>query len=221
MNTPKLHPVRQIKVSSRAIVGTMSDGSQYESSLERDFIELVRFDKNVERYTTQPLTIEYHDDKTGAERNYTPDLFVEYRRDINSAKSIPHTLYEIKYREDFRAQWRILLPKFRAAKSYCKERGWSFAVMTEVEVRTPYLQNVRFLSLYRARVPTAENAMQILDCVRRLGLTDPAALLCSLFAEKWRRIEALPVIWYLIAEFQIGCDLSLPLTMKSSLWINA
>jgi len=48
-------PVREIGVQSRSITGTMPDGNRYESSLERDFMLLLKFDPSVELYTPQPL----------------------------------------------------------------------------------------------------------------------------------------------------------------------
>ncbi|MGO9601981.1 MAG: heteromeric transposase endonuclease subunit TnsA [Candidatus Binataceae bacterium] len=195
----------------------MPDGSQYESSLERDFLELIRFDRNVRVYVTQPTRIEYTD-ATGRRRTYIPDGFIEYRRDGLPAREMPHALCEVKYREDFRASWRDQLPKFRAAKGYCKERGWEFKVFTEREIRTPYLKNVRFLWSYRSYPYDSTLSTEILDKLQDLRETDPQALLCSMFRDKWNRAAALPTLWRLVADFLIGCDLSQPLTMKSRIW---
>ena len=210
-------PVRKIGISTRSVVGVMPDGSQFESTLERDFMELVRFDTNVKLFTPQPLVIEYSD-ATGKHRQYTPDGFIEYRRDIWPAKEMPHFLCEIKYRADFRKQWRELLPKFRAAKQYCLERSWEFKVLTELEIRTPYLANVRFLWPYLKDLRSAEIADLILLQLSELHETDPDGLLCSLFRDRWKRAGALPDLWYLVATHQVGCDLTQPLTMKTRIW---
>lgn len=210
-------PVRKIGINTRSVVGTMPDGSQYESTLERDFMELVRFDKNILQFTAQPLTIEYLD-SSGKLRRYTPDGFIEYRRDTWPAREMANVLCEIKYREDFRDQWRVLLPKFRAAKQYCTERGWEFRVFTEREIRTPYLDNVRFLWPYVRDLRNDGYADLLKLQLEEVRESDPEALLCSVCRDKWRRAEILPDLWWLIATYQIGCDLTQPLTMKSRIW---
>jgi hypothetical protein len=210
-------PVRKIGISSRSVVGRMPEGGQFESTLERDFMELVRFDLNIRRFTPQPLVIEYLD-TLGKHRKYTPDGFIEYRRDILPAKDMPHVLCEIKYRADFREKWKELLPKFRAAKHYCSNQGWEFRIYSESEIRTPYLKNVRFLWPFRNDLRDPEVADMFLLHLSELRESDPQALLYSLFRNRWKQAATLPDLWHLIATCQIGCDLTKPLTMKSRIW---
>ncbi len=210
------HPVRRIGISTRSMTGMIPGVGQYESSLERDFMELVKFDKNIQRYVPQPITIQYLDPK-GKTRKYTPDGFIEYRRDILPASEMSHVLCEIKYRKDFRANWREFLPKYRAAKKYASEQGWEFHVLTEYEIRTHYLDNVRFLSGYRD-APDMDVVLSISEKLVEMRETDPDALMTTLFRNPWNRAAALPALWYLIGQYQIGCDLSQPLTMRSRIW---
>lgn len=210
-------PVRKIGMNARSVVGVMPDGARFESTLERDFMELVRFNVNIRLYTPQPLIIEYRD-AANKLRRYIPDGFIEYRRDIRPAKEMPHVLCEIKYRKDFREQRRALLPKFRAAKQHCAERGWEFKVFTEREIRTPFLQNVRFLWPYCGEIRNDGVTDLLRLRLAELRETDPEALLCSLFRDRWKRAEALPDLWHLIATHQVGCDLTQSLTMKTRIW---
>ncbi|CAP02609.1 hypothetical protein ABSDF3340 [Acinetobacter baumannii SDF] len=78
-------PVRQIGIQTRSMTGLVPEYGQFESSLERDFMELIKFDKNVELYAPQPLVISYID-KHNKKRTYTPDGLLEYRTDISPAK---------------------------------------------------------------------------------------------------------------------------------------
>lgn len=210
-------PVRKIRISSRAITGTVPKVGDYESLLERDMMQLVRFDKNIHLFTPQPLTLWYEDAK-GNKRSYTPDGFIEYRRDIAPAKDMPHVLCEIKYRADFRAKWKELLPRFRAAKRYCQERGWEFHVFTEREIRTAYLENVRFLWRYHAINEDNGFSELIRERIREMGETDPTSLLNAICRDKWNQAVALPVLWHLVCNAEIGCDLNLPLTMHTRIW---
>jgi len=216
MHTLLKQPIRRIRISNRSMTGIVPGLGQFESSLERDFMELIRFDKNIQSYTPQPATI-YYPDVNGKTRKYTPDGFIEYRRDISPASEMPHVLCEIKYRNDFRANWREFLPKFRAAKRYASERGWTFQVLTEYEIRGPYLKNVRFLSGYHT-APSSDIVLAISDKLVELRESDPEALMTSLFRDPWNRAAALPALWYLIGQHQIGCDLSQHLTMRSRMW---
>lgn len=181
-------------------------------------MELIRFDKNVHLYTPQPITIAYRDAQ-GKTRRYTPDGFIQYRRDIMPAIQMPHTLCEIKYRTDLGTKWQELLPKWRAARRHCAQNGWKFMVITEREIRTPYLENVRFLWPYRSGDnANAVLADEMLHHISEMRETDPEALLCTMFRDRWNRATALPTLWYLISNFQIGCDLMRPLGMKSTIW---
>ncbi|KAF7788544.1 hypothetical protein PRUB_a1534 [Pseudoalteromonas rubra] len=204
---------RKIGVTNRSISGTVPDIGSYESSLERDFMELFRFDSSMDSIVPQPLTIGYFT-PSGQPRHYTPDGLLTYKQDLE----LPPVLYEIKYREDFKGSWRKLMPKFRAAKSLAKEKGWLFKVFTEKEIRGPFLNNVKFLWPYKHRTFDEAMLVHVLTIMSDLQEADPALLTATLFSDKKNQALVIPVIWHLIANFKIGCNLDLPLTMHSKLW---
>jgi hypothetical protein len=208
-------PVRDIGVSTRGVNGTMPSFGKYESSLERDLMEILRFDSNIERFNPQPLTIQYLD-CDGKARSYTPDGLI-YFKSTPTSYSIP-VLFEVKYRADFRKEWKTLMPKFRAAKAYSLEQGWRFEVFTEREIRTPYLDNVKFLWPYREQTPSTEVSTLILRTLWDLDEADPDLLLCALCHDASNRARMIPALWHLITTGAIGCDLNLPLTMRSRIW---
>ncbi|SBW83723.1 hypothetical protein PVE_R2G0009 [Pseudomonas veronii 1YdBTEX2] len=202
-------PVRSIGVSGRSVTGIVPLMGRFESTLERDLMELVRFDRQVSSFLPQPVKIEYKGD-AGEDRSYTPDGLITFHESSSSPEPI---LYEVKYRENFREQWRALLPKFRAAKSYCEERGWRFEVYTEREIRTPYLDNVKFLWPFRNRQPCkvlSDRVAAVLDSCDEISVS---ALLGMLAADPKQRGELIPVLWHLIGTGAIHCDLNLPLRM--------
>jgi len=212
-------PVRRIGVQSRSITGTMPNGSRYESSLERDLMLLLDFDFHVDLYTPQPVTILYRN-KFGQQRRYTPDGLIEYRKDLPLFDPRP-MLVEVKYRADFAGQAKTALPKFRAATQYAEERGWRFAVLTETEIRTPVLDNVRFLQRFRNRPINVDIDVWVLETLQAKGTSTPGDLVTSLYQDKWNQATLIPVIWRLIAQHHIGCDLSQLLTMTSEIWATA
>lgn len=205
--------VRKIGVTTRSVSGVVPDIGSFESSLERDFMELTRFDSNIEEIIPQPMTIGYFDTQ-GASRHYTPDGLLTYKLELN----IPPIVYEIKYRSDFKDQWKKLIPKFRAAKHFAKSRGWLFKVFTEKEIRTTYLDNVKFLWPFKQREVDEEMTSYILSVMSDLQEADPALLIAALFNSKKNQAAVIPILWNLIANLRIGCDLNEPLTMHSKIW---
>lgn len=206
---------RLIGITNRSVSGAVPNIGSYESALERDFMELARFDSGIANVIPQPLTINYTD-AFGIDRSYTPDGLVHYREDLR----IPPLLYEIKYRADLKGQRKQLFPKLRKAKSVARRRGWDFKVLTEVEIRTPFLANAKFLWGYKdweVEEPMAEYVLTILE---DLGLADASLLMAALFSHKRDQAKVLPVIWHLIANGRIVCDLNAPLTMRTLIRIR-
>lgn len=209
-------PVRNIGVRTRGVTGTVPLLGKYESSLERDLMEILRFDPQVKHFVPQPLTIPYKD-REGRVGNYTPDGLIHFKPDLQGCQPLP-VLYEVKFREDFRKDWKTLLPKFRAAKDHCRQEGWRFEVFTEREIRTPYLDNVKFLWRYLERKPSPDVQSQILQTLSDLDEADPDLLLCALCHNPDNRARMIPSLWHLIAVGAIGCDLNKSLTMHSQIW---
>ncbi|MBJ2256919.1 TnsA endonuclease N-terminal domain-containing protein [Pseudomonas helleri] len=210
----KNQPVRKIGVKHRSVRGTVPKMGQYESTLERDLMELIRFNPTVRSFLAQPLTIEYRT-ADGGKRKFTPDGLIHFNE---GEPQQPSVLYEVKFRSDFREQWKILMPKFRAAKAYCALRGWRFQVFTEREIRTPYLTNTKFLWSFLDRTPSPSAADRLISALAERGEATPESILIYLSQSTASRIELIPVLWHLIAVGKIGCDLEKPLCMASKIW---
>lgn len=219
-------PVRKIPRNYRNITGRVAGGNPasgvksgvgFESSLERDLYILLDFDLNVHHFEEQPVRVTFRD-KLDRPHVYTPDVLITYRSDIVPANTMPPVLAEVKYRQDLFDQWKELKPKFRAARLHARERSWRFRILTEVEIRTPYLDNVRFLRGYRKAEASFEAVHLILDTLLELRSVTPEALMLACFKDPTNRAELIPVLWKLIATRRVGCDLDTPLTMHSPLW---
>ncbi|HIM96914.1 MAG TPA: heteromeric transposase endonuclease subunit TnsA [Gammaproteobacteria bacterium] len=206
-------PVRRIGITNRSVSGIVPGMGRYESSLERDFMEILRFDSNIKSFKPQPVVIDYWRED-GSSGTYTPDGYFEYASHLAHAP----ILYEIKYRADFRENWKTLIPKFRAAKDYCLSRGWVFRVFTENEIRTSYLDNVKFLTPYKERTIPDDLKHTILLHLYDLKNTDADLLLSAICRDKMNRARLIPALWHLIAQGEIGSELTEPLTMRSSIW---
>lgn len=218
-------PVRKVPTSRRSLTGAVAsrrDGRMVasESSLERDLLVLLDFDPAVERYEEQPVRIEYRD-AGGRSRTYTPDVLVHFRQDIAPGSPTTPLLYEVKYRRDLFDNWREIKPKVRAGRAYARERGWRFKIITEREIRTPYLENARFLRQYLRLQPGDGERRRLLDRLRETGESDPESLLLAIHPEPVKRAELLPALWHLVAAGEIHADLGRPLNMRSPIRVAA
>jgi TnsA endonuclease C terminal len=128
-------------------------------------------------------------------------------------------VYEVKPLEDLRADWKLFRPRFKAAVKYCRERGWRFKIVTEREIRTPFVENAKFLRRYRNLPQQSMFGDQMLYTLKALGETTPQALLAAAYLYEEKRMAALPELWRLIACRQVGALLDEPLTMQSSIWL--
>lgn len=205
-------PARTIGMNSRSVTGTVPGIGAYESTLERDLMEILRFDPDVLRVSPQPIRIDFIK-PDGSRGEYYPDGLIEFKPE----HPLLPVLYEVKYRADFRANWRELMPKFRAGKQFALARGWRFEVFTEREIRTPYLSNVKFLFPFLERRFPESITSWVLQVLSDLGEADPDFLLCALCKDKSNRAELIPVIWHLVATEAIDCDLEVPLTMRTKM----
>lgn len=217
-------PVRRILPSTRSIRGQINSSKngrapQYESALERDLLQLLEFDNRVECYCEQPVTIEYIHER--ATRHYTPDVLVYYRTDLEVTQAIKPLLCEVKYRADIKENWAELKPKFMAALRYAAAQGWQFKLVTEREIRTTYLTNVRFLLHYtgpHAHVTQMDQRL-LMSLLGGIRLTTGEELLRMATADRAKRAELLYTLWHLVAVGLIHCDLTVVLSLQSELWI--
>ncbi|MCP5352042.1 MAG: TnsA endonuclease N-terminal domain-containing protein [Chromatiales bacterium] len=211
-------PVRKIPKSYRTVTGVIASSkavgeAQFESTLERDFYALLDFMPEVIRFEVQPVMIEWRDE-VGKPRRYTPDTLVEFDPALNRKP----WLCEVKYRADIAKDWEVLHRKFRSGIRHARAQGWRFRLMTEVEIRTQLLKNVRFLAQFRSKGDPGDKAAELLGRLTRMVRTTPKELLETISTDVWIQAEWLPVLWRLIASHQVGTDLTAELTPDSPIW---
>lgn len=220
-------PTRHITRSPVKVTGTVPDGQKFESSLEEDFFILLRFNRLVASYEHQPITLEWQD-ATGKIRNYTPDALVYYRTDLPEAAGMIPMLCEVKpdLTENSKTSRRYKPPrkeheaenhfKWAAAERYASNHGWGFKVYRESEIRTPYLDNARFLMRYLERgIPDPDLDQRLLSTLKKDGtltLGDWSGTQSSTIAG---RAQILPACYRLIATSQVDVDLSTLLSLDS------
>jgi TnsA endonuclease N terminal/TnsA endonuclease C terminal len=209
--------VRRIRGRTDGGTGFIPNAGRYESLLERDYYTLLRIDPEVESFQPQPIKVPYTD-KEGRHRKYCPDVLVRFRpSQAGSAK--PSCLVEVKPLAKLAHATALERLKLDAGIRFASANGWTFAVVTEREIRTTRLENAKFLVMFVDRVPSPITRARMLVALGELPAADPDMLLASLCKDKWNCAEQIPVLWHLIVKGEIGVDLSKPLTMKSPIWV--
>ena len=139
-----------------------------------------------------------------------PDFLVRYRN------ARPCRLVEVKYANDPDLVSGALDERFAAARNYAANLGWSFELVTDADIRTPYLANATFLLPYRTRMTDPEITGQLVRALRQDGpqsvrsLTDSVAQVMGAVPEK-----VLAALWASVATFRLRADLYQPLAMNS------
>jgi hypothetical protein len=216
----KISPIKIYPRRSPALAPNLPRTLSFASrQLLRDLLILLNFDLNVLHCQQQPGQITYRDSQ-GRKRTYTPELLITYRTDIIPAKWMPPLLCEVRCREDLFQNWAELKPKLRAARAFARKRKWQFQVLTEPEIRTPYLYNAQFLLPYRRLEINWEHADLLMDTLHELRVADPQTLLIACSESQTHRLELLSSLWHLVSRKWIGADLTEHLTMRHVLWAN-
>lgn len=217
--TPK--QMRKIKPTRRSVSGAYAfrgeSAIQFESTLERDFLIRKEFNIQVLDIIPQPVQIPFL--KNGRTYTYTPDFLVYYRLNNTSYECYPKPLLiEVKPREAVQKNWADWKDKFRTALHFAKDQGWNFRIHDESRIRDQAFLNIRFLERYkRMQFPNAESNA-VIETVKEMGSV-PFHYLISRHFMGIYKAEGIAHLWYLLATRQLDCDINLPLSDFTELWI--
>lgn len=207
-------PVRKIGIQSRSMTGTRPDGNRYESALERDFMMLVEGDPEYRSYQYQPVWVDYVNPTTGKASRYPPDGLVEWITDRRPL------LVEVKYREDCAGNWREFRAKFRAAKAFAASKGWDFEVVTEEDIRSPRLFNLRFLAAYKKRTVDPKTRRAIMAVLSKAAISVDV-LTVELGSQGIDRDSTVSTCWALVSTGHLQIEWSVGITKNTLVWANS
>jgi hypothetical protein len=200
-------PVRKVRSNGRTIVGLVSSNKntsvQFESSLEENFLYLLSFDKEVKKCDSQPTRISYID-SNGKDRTYVPDYLVEYL-------GRPSILFEVKTREWIKHNLSVHKMNNEAAKQFAAEKNWEFRVITDKQLRTEFVNNVRRLFRYQDYPIDREREDFIRASLRNKGM--PIEELVRKAKDK--ELLTLATVWAMLFDKKLSANLLKPLTMKT------
>lgn len=214
--------MRKIKPTRRSVSGILPFRGEmsipFESTLERDFIIRKEFNRLVLEVIPQPVQITF--EVGGRTYLYTPDFLVFYRTDDYPwASGLKPLLVEVKERKEIRENWGKMKPKFRAALRFARQQGWDFKIHDESRIRDQVLDNIRFLGRYKRMEFHAADTNLILSTIKIMGQAPFHYLVSRHFIGNADIATGIAHIWHLLATNQIECDMTLPLTNDTVLWI--
>jgi len=211
-------PVREIRANARSLTGVHADsgkrGIAYESSLERDFITLMLFDRNTVSVEEQPVAVPVPG-AIGRASTYVTDFIVDRR------VGAP-ILVEVKYADELKEKAKEYERRFAAAKQFASRRGWKFEIWTEKEIRTVQFENAQFLLPYRhefVREQVRASILQSLSDNKNRFTVD--GLVNQLGKNLEAKGKVLRTIWCLIAIGIINVDMTQTIDMETSITISS
>lgn len=213
VSKPVVKQARQIKPTRRSLSGVLAmrgKGVAFESALERDFIHGWSLSPEVVGIVAQPVKIPFRA-SNGRNYSYTPDFLVEHA----PGSGLKPMLVEVKFQDDWQANWREYLPKWKAAWRYAQSQGWSFHIYDQSRIRHQRLKNVQFLERYlylEFKPAVAEAVLETVSLMQTVPLQ-------YLLAKHFTGDEAIgrALIFHLLANGQIHFNLSLELDEMSIL----
>lgn len=215
---------RKIGNGRRSLTGMMTSArktpglGKFESSLERDLFLLLEFDRRVIAWYPQPVTLPVPAGPGRRASRYTPDVTIEFAAEPDGQVVDQVELGEVKYREELRADWAKLKPRLRTGLRHARENGWSFRIYTEVEIRTPRLQNAKFFLPFMNRQIDEDHGVRLEHALGGLGVSTPNGVFEAAQLREGERGWMLGVLWHLIAIGRIEMDFDKALTMQSPIW---
>ncbi len=207
--------IRRKHTSIRAHIPLKSPSGpqETESQLETDLVLQLQFSVRVYDLITQPI-IDYVD-TNGRPRQYTPDVFVELYPDAEG--DLRYYMIEAKMADALRENWNDYQMAFDAARAWCADHHAHFRIVTEEEIRTPYLTNAKMLSEHLDLDPDDD----ALDVLWQLTDTRPTTVSAALSAMREAGLaepKARTAIERAVANRFVACDLGLPFSDDTQLF---
>lgn len=191
---------RQRHMPGRWFSTTAGRFLEYESLLERDWMLLMDFDREVEWICEQPLRLRYRRD--GRAASHVPDLLVW--------RSGMPELCDVKSEE--RLEDPVFVAEVAATGRACAEADIGYRVLSEPDRQL--LANVRWLAGFREPPadPDGERARMLSE------LTGGASTICGLLVGAVGPTLARPVLMHLLWAGEVMVDVTEPIGEASRVW---
>lgn len=214
--------VRKIKSTWRSVSGFLpfrgAGGIPFESLLERDFLKRMRFNYRVETVIAQPVSVDFID-PSGRANTYTPDFLVYYHlTDSPIGQYTKPMLVEVKPAYEWRRNWRAWRGKWKAARRYAQQQGWTFSVYDESRIRGQALENIVFLERFERYTFDQEEIDMVINTIAGMEVAPVHYLLARHFNGIYKG-HGVSILWHLLAVGLVQCDINEPLDEYLELWV--
>jgi hypothetical protein len=189
---------------------------EFESLIEKDYLELLDFDDDVQKVTSQPETIKIDPKYSLDKKSYTPDFLVEFQKKANKKNLLVEIKPEIELKKNPEYFDKLKLALF----DYCKPLNWEFIVVTENSIRNDYLDNVSRLNYYKSQNYNKTIANQVLE-ILETGANTFLELINSISNNDTLKQDVIHSIWCLLSNKIITCDLSIKISFTTLLYIKS
>lgn len=140
-----------------------------ESRLERYFVRLLDFDRNVVEVESQPVCITYS--YKGKPRKYYPDFKV-----VNSDGRV--RIIEVKPKSKTQHPNNVI--KFIIGQMYCETKGWEYQIVTEDQIFNGFIQdNLDILRAFGHEVTSYDDLVYLLNMLSNTGTCTLEALMSN------------------------------------------
>ena len=206
---PVRHPKKSY-VSSTGLFYSLKNKKSVmaESKLERDFFITLEFDKSVDSYEEQPLTLTYL--KNNRSYNYTPDALVQYKSEYNKQPCI----VEVKHSSELKKRKILLKEKFDQIEEYLINNDMDFKLFTEIDLDPPSLENMKFIYGY----VSYNDDLLINEAKQLIEKEDTYKNILNRYSsDTYLQAKITPYIWKLVLLGHLEVDLSKKLSMDTLL----
>ncbi|WP_031409593.1 heteromeric transposase endonuclease subunit TnsA [Thiomonas sp. FB-Cd] len=204
-------PKNHVSVTGRHATSKSVGDADFESLLEADHLILLDFDHTVRSYEAQPVRIPVPAKRT----SYVPDALTHFHPDASGVIRASE-LIEVKPKALLKKHRTEYEPKFEAARAFAAEHGWVFVLKTERDIRTPRLDNIKFLRRYRSMSAEPANVDWITRQIASTGgRSSEMQLLAADVVGIDERLRLLPTLWHLVITGRLLVNLDKPLADDS------
>jgi hypothetical protein len=184
----------------------------FESHIERDYIYLLEFDKDVVSYFEQPLKIKY--DINNGTYTYIPDFLVNRTNKTQIIEIKPYNKLK-KIMEDEKKRIKYVM-----AYKYCNANGYEFKIVTDINIRSGcLLENAKYLFAYSRLDVPASQKMLIRNLLITQGPTPIKNIINELSDSETDSCKMYSYILSLIYSHHIKTDMTKKISRHSIVWI--
>jgi hypothetical protein len=172
----------------------------FESHLERDFIFLTEFDKDVIKYTEQPFKIQYL--MNGEKYRYFPDFLLERENQKQVIEIKPQLKVE---KEEFVNFSKVMT-------NHLAKKGFEYLVITDSTIRLqPRLSNIKLFWRY-ARIPITTKQQVLINDLFEISSSMSFFEVCSFLSRAKEQKES---IYTLLFHRYLTIDINQPISAES------